>query len=140
MAFVIEKIPQEALLSPDNKLVGFNTDLSQEWAIDRDREAFIVLTRKIGGPYGGTQVTKSYTLSWKGELIYIVADPLPKVYTDQGAIMSWRLHRLTLPEGLQHLSNEVFQLIKDAFVAVGECFNGYEYIAVNVEFKLPSSR
>lgn len=139
MAFVIEKIPQEELISPNQKLVGFNTDLTQEWAIDRDRNAFIVLNRKVGGAYDGTQETKYYTLSWKNELIRIVANPLPKTFTEQGAIMNCRIHGLTIPESLQQQKEEVIALISGAFIAVGEFFNGQRFITVNVEFDLPSS-
>ena len=139
MTFVIEKIPQEALISSIQEYVRFNIDLSQEWAIDRDRNAFIVLTGKVGGPYDGTQVTKYYTLSWNNHLIRITADPLPKTFTEQGAIMNWRIHKLTIPEALQKQKEEVIALIRDAFLAVGEVFNGERFITVNVEFKLPSS-
>jgi len=139
MAFVVEKIPQEVLSSPNQKLIGFNPALSSRWAIDRERDAFIVLNRKLGGAYDGTQETKYFTLSWNNELIQIVADPLIKTFTKEGAVMSWRVHSITIPSALQNRCDEVFQLIKAAFAAVGECFNGYEYISVNVEFKLTSS-
>ncbi|MGZ4969738.1 MAG: hypothetical protein ACXV8O_16705 [Methylobacter sp.] len=135
MAFVIEKIPQEQLTTSSQKLIGFNPKLCSRWAIDRDRDAFIIVNRTEGGAYEGTQATEYYTLSWKNELIRIVAEPLPSTYIEQGAVMSWRIRHLAIPETLQYQKEEVFQLIKDAFTAVGDCFNGHEYFAVNVEFK-----
>jgi len=139
MAFVVEKIPQEELSSPNQKLIGFNPALSSRWAIDRERDAFIVLNRTLGGAYDGTQVTDFYTLCWKGELIRIVADPLPKTYTERGAIMSWRVHGMSLPESLLDRKEYILQLVKDAFTAIGEAFNGQRFIGVNVEFEPTSS-
>ncbi|MGY6277024.1 hypothetical protein [Methylomonas sp. MgM2] len=134
MSFVIEKIPQEELARPDADQIGFNLQLSTRWAVDRNRDAFIILTKKEGGPYEGTQVTDYYTLSWKNEFIHIAADPLPKTFTGQGAVMSWRVHKLTLPKVLQSQKDEVLQLIRDAFGAIGEFFNGKRFISVDVEF------
>jgi len=139
MAFVIEKIPQEELAKPDAELIGFNEKLCTRWAIDHDRDAFIVINRKEGGAYEGTQETDYYTLSWRNELIRIVADPLPKTFTENGAIMSWRVHGLTLPETLQNQRQEALQLVRDAFSAIGEFFNGYRFISVTVEFRLPAA-
>lgn len=139
MAFVVEKIPQEQLTTSSQKLIGFNTKLCSRWAIDRDREAFIILNRTEGGSYEGTQITEYYTLSWKSELIRIVAEPLPSTCIEQGAVMSLRIRYLTIPETFQCQKEEVFQLIKDAFTAVGDCFNGHEYFAVNVEVEPPLS-
>ena len=139
MTFVIEKIPQDALSSSNQELVNINTKLSQEWAIDRDRNAFIVLTRKVGGPYEGTHITKYYTLSWNNELIRIAADPLPCTYAEHGAIMNWRVHKLAIPDVLMPQKEAVLDLIQDAMKAVGDCFNGYEYIACKVQFDLPTS-
>ncbi len=134
MSFVVEKIPQEQLARPDADQIGFNLELCSRWAIDHDRGAFIVLNRAEGGPYEGTQVTDYYTLSWKNELIRIAADPLPKTFTEQGAVMSWRVHKVTLPKVFQSQKNEVLQLIRDAFGAIGEFFNGERFMSVDVEF------
>ncbi|PPD33590.1 MAG: hypothetical protein CTY19_07540 [Methylomonas sp.] len=134
MSFVVEKIPQEELARPDADQIGFNLKLSTRWAVDHDRDAFIVLNRAEGGAYEGTQITDYYTLSWNNELIHIAADPLPKTFKEQGAVMSWRVHKLTLPEALQTQKDEVLQLIRDAFGAIGEFFNGKRFISVDVEF------
>jgi hypothetical protein len=134
MSFIVEKIPQEVLARPDAEQIGFNLELSTNWVVDRNRDAFIILTKKEGGPYKGTQVTKYYTLSWKNELIHMAADPLPKSFTEQGAVMSWRVHKLTLPEVLQSRKDEVLQLIRDAFGAIGEFFNGERFMSLDVEF------
>jgi hypothetical protein len=139
MTFVIEKIPQEALAKPGAELIDFNQKLCTRWAIDHERDAFIVINRKEGGAYEGTQETDYYTLSWRNEFIRIVADPLPKTFTENGAIMSWRVHGLTLPETLQNQRQEVLQLVRDAFSAIGEFFNGYRFISVTVEFRLPAA-
>jgi len=134
MSFVVEKIPQQELARSDAGQIGFNPGLSTHWAIDGDRDAFIVLTKTEGGPYEGTQITKYYTLCWKNELIQIAADPLAKTFKEQGAVMSWRVHKLALPESLQNQKDAVLQLIRDAFGSIGEFFNGERFISVDVEF------
>lgn len=133
MAFVVGKIPE----SEKAKFSFINTKLTSEWAIDEDRRAFIVLTEKHGGPYEGTPITKRYVLWLQGERINIVASPLPATYLEHGAVMNWRVHGLSVPPSLQDKSEDVFQLIRDAFAAVGEVFDGDRYLSVNVEFDLP---
>lgn len=94
----------------------------------------IVLINKFGGAYEGTQVTKYYVLNWQGDLIRIVADPVGETFSEAGATMHWRIHNLEIPESLAHKTEEVSQLIKEAFRAVGEFFNGERFIAVDVHF------
>lgn len=104
-----------------------------KWTIDREREAFLVHTCSWGGPYEGTQITKHFVLSWKGELIHISADPLPTIYTEKGPAMSWRVHRLDFPSKLDQ-KETVFQLVREAFTCMGESFDGDQFVNVSVEF------
>lgn len=138
MAFVVEKIPESE--KPKLTYVVEPHLMFADWAIDRERNAFIVLTNKEGGPYEGTQETKYYTLNWGGELIEIAADPLKDTFPKEGPVGHWRIHRLKLPSTLLERRSEVLQLVRDAFRAVGNCFNGYEYVAVNVDFDLPATK
>lgn len=137
MAFMVEKIPESE--KPKLTYVA-EPSLSSRWVIDRERDAFMVLTNSYGGPYEGTQETDYYTLNWGGELIEIVADRLAKTYPEQGPMANWRVHRLKLPPALQEHRAEVLQLVGEAFRAVGNCFNGYEYVAVNVDFDLSATK
>ena len=136
MAFLIERIPEEEKAKLSIELDDYNPALSSRWAIDHERNAFVVIKKKLGGPYEGTQVTKYYVLMWKGQLIHICADPLKPTYSEVGAVMNWRVHELHVPSSLQGQKNEVMQLIREAFSTVGRSFDGDRYTAVNVEFDL----
>ena len=137
MTFVNERIPEteksnfkfEVKTSPD----GSKPTLSW-WAIDRERDAYVVLVNYYGGPYEGTPRTQYYVLAWKNELIGIEACPQPKTFTENGAVMSWEIHKLRLPSSLQGERGAVFSLIRDAFIAMGEYFDGDRFAFVNVEF------
>jgi len=134
MAFIIEKIPE----TEKKKFPFINIKLSSRWAIDREREVFIAITGTVGGPYEGTVPTDYYTMYWHNEKIDIAATPLPKSFTERGAIMNWHIHGLEIPETLQDRKESVFQLIRDAFSAIGQSFDGDRFLSVNVEFDRPT--
>lgn len=131
--FVAEKMSDEVWKSLPFTVAKRVEDY-RKWAIDRERDAYIVLINKFGGSYEGTQETKYYVLNWQGGLIRIVADPVGETFSEAGATMHWRIHKLEIPESLAHKTEEVSQLIKEAFRAVGEFFNGERFIAVDVHF------
>lgn len=54
--------------------------------------------------------------------------------------MSWRIHKLDIPPGLKNRKNELLELIREAFSAMGYVYNPEHYIAVNVNFDFSSSR
>jgi len=138
MTFINEKIPEQEkekiTLLASSFPNGYNSTLSSWWAIDRECDAYILITNKVGGAYSGTEITEYYTLNWKGSLIHLIADPLKETYLEKGAIMNWRVHKLQIPTELQDQKEAVIQLIRDAFTTVGAGFDGHRYIAVNVEF------
>lgn len=133
MGFVVEEIPQAVL---DKQLPYVNPKLSSRWVVDRDRDAFMVLTNKFGGAYEGTQETKYYTLSWKNQLVHLDADPLPKTFPAEGAVMHWRVHRLLVPPVLEARRDEILELLRDAFRAVGQSFDGDRFVDVELQFGL----
>jgi hypothetical protein len=141
MTFIIEEIPEQEkekiILLASTFPNGYNPSLSPWWAVDREKGVYILITNKVGGAYEGTPVTKCYTLNWEGKLIHLTADPLEEIFLEKGAIMNWRIHELQIPTELQDQKEAVLQLIRDAFTAIGLCFDGDRYIAVNVEFDLP---
>lgn len=142
MAFINERIPEsekEKFTFPVSTRPDGSKPTLWKWTIDYERNVFLVFTDAEGGAYEGTQLTKYFVLSWKGELIYIAADPLPATYLEKGAVMSWRVHRLDIPPPLQNQKEEVLQLVRDAFVAMGELYDGDQFAVVTVEFNLPSS-
>ena len=135
MPFIVEKIPEHIVKKQNAESIGFNLNLSTYWAIDVGRNAFIVLNNKIGGSYEGTQQTKYYTLAWHDKLVRIAANPLTKTFTEQGAIMSWCIHDIKIPHTLSNQEEDLLQLIKDAFSAVGDAFDGDRFTKVNVIFQ-----
>lgn len=130
MTFVVESISE----SDKTKYPYVNTDLSSMWVIDRDHGVFMALISKLGGAYEGTQTTKCYVLGGLGAQVFIHADPQPLQFTEQGPVMSWRVHELKIPTALQNRKQDILQLTCDAFKAVGSCFDGFRYFAVKVEF------
>lgn len=109
-----------------------------KWAIDKNRDAYLVLINKVSGAYEGTQETKYYELSWKNQLISIASDFLKQTFDEKRATMHWRIHKLDIPELLLDQHEDVINLIKEAFRTVGEFFDGDRYIAVEVEFNITS--
>lgn len=144
MPFVVEKIPEDVVT--DGVLSHYSAyakdryySISSRWAVDRERNAQMAIVSAVGGasgPYDGTQETDGFALFWNEYVIGIYADPLPKSYPPSGPEMNWRVHRLQLPEALQSRRDEVLDLIRDAFRAVGKSFNGERFAAVNVKFDL----
>jgi hypothetical protein len=139
MTFIAEKMPEEAKEKLPFKVF---TDYSGDkptlgwWAVNKEQDAYVVLINKEGGAYEGTQLTKHYVLNWAGHLISISADPLDPTFSEAGATMHWRIHKLNIPDELKNKQEEVMNLIKEAFRAVGDVFNGERYVAVEVEFNI----
>lgn len=136
MAFLIERIPDEEKAKLSEELDDYNPDLSSRWAIDRERNAYVAIKNKVGGPYEGTQITEYYVLSWGGKLIHITADPLKPSFNEKGVTMNWRVEALRIPRELQDKNEDVMRLVKDAFTSIGQSFDGDRYLAVNVDFRL----
>jgi len=143
MAFVNERIPDvekenfgfSVFTQPD----GSKPTLSR-WTIDRERNAFLVLTHTEGGGYEGTQPTEHYVLSWNGNLIRFAGDAKSSGSMEAGQMMSWRVHHMVIPSTLENKWEMVLQLIREALDAKGWLYDRDCLVAVNVEFDLSSSR
>jgi hypothetical protein len=139
MTFIAEKMPEEAKEKlPFKVFTDYSGDKPtlSKWAVDKERDAYFVLINKEGGAYEGTQLTKHYVLNWAGHLISISADPLDETFTEAGSTMHWRIHKLNIPDELKDKQEEVKSLIKEAFRATGQHFNGERFFAVEVEFNI----
>ena len=139
MPFIAEKMPDEAKEKlPFKVFTDYSGDKPtlSKWAVDKERDAYFVLINKEGGAYEGTQLTKHYVLNWTGHLISISADPKAPTFSEAGATMHWRIHKLNIPIELKNKQEEVMGLIKEAFRAVGDLFNGERFFAVEVEFNI----
>ena len=139
MTFIAEKMPDEAKEKlPFKVFTDFDGGKPTlwKWAVDKERDAYLVLVRSEGGAYEGTQITEHYVLNWKGNLISISADPLGETFTEAGSTMHWKIHKLNIPDELKIKHEEVMVLIKDAFRVVGQFFNGERFFDVEVEFNI----
>lgn len=142
MTFVNEHIPETekekftfpVFTRPD----GSKPTLSW-WTIDRERNAFLVITNILGGGYEGTPETHYYVLSWNGNLIRFAGDPQTSGSMETGQVMSWRLHHLVIPPALQNSQKEVLQLIREALDAKDWPYRRSSFVTLNIEFDLSSS-
>jgi hypothetical protein len=137
MAFVNELIPEEQKDKfPFPVYIGYggSKPTLYKWTIDRQRNAYLVLVNGEGGGYEGTPVTKHFVLNWDGNLISLSADPLGTSKVTSGVVMSWRIRHLVIPPALQSKKEEVIALIREAFSAMGDIYDGEKYVTVNVDF------
>jgi len=142
MAFVNELIPEEEKAKftfPVYTERDGSKPTLYKWTIDREREIFLVKTKKEGGGYDGTPVRNSFALVWKGELIRFTGEQSFIGSTDAATILSWRIFRLEIPPALQNRKDEVLQLIREALDAQGLLYNRSRVIALNVEFDFSTS-
>lgn len=142
MAFVNELIPEEQKDKfPFPVQIGYDGSKPTlyMWTIDRERDVFLVRVREVGGGYEGTPVTTHFIMSWHGNLISIAADRVGVTEDENGVVLTWRVHRLVIPPGLQEQREAVVSLIKEAFATMGDIYDGEQYAAVNIDFKITST-
>ena len=143
MTFVNELIPEsekEKFTFPVTTKHDGSKPTLWKWTIDRDRNAYLVFTKSVGGGYEGTPLTKFFVLNWNGKLIYLCAEPLGTSRKPAGVVMSWRIHKLDIPSDLPNTQEELMQIIREAFAMMGDLYDGEQYVAVNVDFDLSPSR
>jgi hypothetical protein len=78
-------------------------------------------------------------MNWQGNLISITADRVGVTEDENGVVLTWRVHRLVIPSVLQEQRGAVVALIKEAFATMGDIYNGEQYAAVDVDFKITST-
>lgn len=136
--FVIEKMPEEAKVNLPFD-VAVESDGSKptlwKWAVDKAQDAYMVATNVVGGSYSGVPITKYFMMSWRGNLIPISAEPVGHKFNELGTTVLWKINEISLPEALLANRGEVITLIKDAFKAIGEFFDGERYAGVEVDFE-----
>lgn len=137
MAFVNELIPEEqkdkfpfpVFTRPD----GSKPTL-WKWTIDRERNAYLVVTNVLGGGYEGTHQDEYYVLNWEGELISFAAEQHLAINTQEGDVLTWKIHRLDVPPSLEERRDQVLQLIWESLDVQGLLYNRSRVSAVNVQF------
>lgn len=138
MAFMNEKIPSEVKetlpLSVQRSPFDGSAPTLWKWTIDRAREAYLVCTGKEGGSYEGTQLTESYALVWRGQVVTFGGDPT-RTTGPQGAVsLRWRIYGLQIPETLRDREQEVVAMITEALDAKGFLFDRTCLASVDVHF------
>lgn len=121
-------LPFEVVTYPDEKKPTLG-----KWAVDSERNAYIVLASTAGGGYEGTRVTEYYVLNLQGDLISITASPLDKTFSEAGTTMHWKVNQITLPKSLPVNMAEVIGIVRDAFRVIGQFFDGERYVDVQIE-------
>jgi len=138
MAFVNELIPdeQKEKLPFPVKVSPFDGSKPTlwKWTIDRERDVYLVVASIWGGGYEGTPPDYYYVLSWKDELILFSAEEYLSGTRETDQTLTWKVHRLEIPESLQDKKEEVLQLIREALDAQGWLYNRDCLEAVFVEF------
>jgi len=137
MAFVNEAIPEEQKNEfpfPVYTARDGSKPTLYKWTIDRERDAYLVVTNVKGGGYEGTAVTEHFVLSWKGELIRFQCNPQSSGNTAVGQMLSMRIHHLMIPPALQNHKEEVLQLIREILDAKDWPYRRSAYVEVNVQF------
>lgn len=139
MGFINEKMPEEAKKTlnidvhtrPDG-----STPTLWKWTIDRERNAFLILTDTEGGAYEGTPLTRHYVLSWNESLIRMIAFRSDTIRTESGVEMTWSVRKVYLPQKLENRKTEVIKIIEDAFSTLGQSYNGEKFAKVYVDVEL----
>lgn len=138
MAFVNELIPEaeKAKFTFPVSISPFDGSKPTlwKWTIDRERDAYLVVTDVKGGGYSGTQPDYYYVLCWKGEQIFFAARKQMSGSKEDGFVLTWQMHRLEIPPQLQGREDEVIRLIQEALDERGEFCDRAGLAAVNVWF------
>lgn len=137
MVFVNELIPESEkrnLPFPvTTRLSGAKPTL-WKWTIDRERDAYLVLARREGGGYEGTEATEHYVLSWKGELIKFSGISRTLDRPGVGSVLVWNILNVTLPPALMSDMDFVRNLIVEALDAMGLLYRRDRIKEVVIEF------
>lgn len=139
MAFVNELIPDEQkdkFQFPVSTRHDGSKPTLWKWTIDRERDAYLVTTAILGGGYEGTPEDHYCVLCWESELVPFAAEQKMSGSNPKDLVLTWKIHRLDIPENLQARKDEVLQLIREALDAQGLLYNRNRVAATNVEFRI----
>ena len=141
MAFVNEKIPEEEKEKFEFP-VFTETDGSKptlwKWTIDKERDAFLVITDKEGGGYQGTPETCHFALSWRGNFINFIGELQFLGNSRSEQSISWKVSKLVISSEIKNRHDEVFELIRESLDVMGWLYDRECLVAVNVDF-IPTS-
>lgn len=121
MAFVNETISEAD--KPKYEAYGFKSPFRNEvlppwrWAIDRERDAFLVCLGGQGG--GNSEIPMIYVLVWKGAVIRFHTFRKGRGDAQTGQEWWWNVLDISTPEHLKPKQAEIFQLIREALTECG---------------------
>lgn len=137
MTFVNELIPEEQkdkFPFPVHIAYDGSKPTLWKWTIDREQDAYLVVTNVLGGGYEGTPSDEYYVLSWGGELVSFAAEQHLSGSNSKDMTLTWNVHRLNIPPALQERRDQVLQLIRESLDAQGLLYNRSRVVAVDVQF------
>ncbi len=138
MAFVYEKISESDREWINSfGIISMSTGepiMTPYWAIDREREVFLV---SIGGGQGfyTSEAPQYFAMVWGKNLIKLATFSEGDGKISSGVKMRWKITQIDAPESLLNVKGELIELIKEAIGALGiagrNCVSktDFEYIA-----------
>jgi len=137
MAFINEHIPEEVkeefTFPVSTRPDGSKPTLSK-WTIDRKRNAFLVITKIVGGGYSGTDPEEYFVLSWNKQLIKFSGSYKTSGGKGNGYSMTWHLSEVEIPPCIEEKRSEVLTLISEALDTKGMFFSRASIVSVSVGF------
>ena len=137
MAFINERIPEEekekftfeVTTRPD----GSKPTL-YKWTIDRERNAFLLTTKKSGGDAGGSETITYFVLVWNSHVVQF-SGSYERSRDNAGKItQNWNIENLEIPSSISDLKEEIVRLIRDALDVRGVLYSrkNIDYVIVNI--------
>jgi hypothetical protein len=102
----------------------------RKWAIDRERDAFLV---SLGGRGGErSEIPAFFVLVWKGEVIRFDAFTKGRGDAQSGVEKWWNIFAISIPKHLESQREEILQLIREAIEVCGQHFDRAYVKAVHI--------
>lgn len=137
MAFVNEIIPEEEkekFTFPVSTRADGSKPTLWKWTIDREREAYLILSKVLGGGYEGTEPVEYLVLIWRDQLITFCGENKVSGNRQDGYSVTWHITDLNIPGSLQDRKAEVLELIREALDVKGLDFVRLNLKAIAVNF------
>ena len=138
MAFVNERIPEEEK-EKFNFEVSTRPDGSKPtlfmWTIDRERNAYLVITSiKGGGADWGTKTTY-FALMWNSHVVRFSGIDKRSRDDTGNFILNWQIESLEIPSPISEQKEEIIVLVRDALDVMGILYSrkGVDRVVVDVE-------
>ena len=137
MAFINERIPEE-----EKEKLAFEVSTRPDgskptlykWTIDRERNAYLVTTKVIGGGAGGGKTIEYFALVWNSNVVGF-SGYYQRTRDNVGSItQNWYIQNLEIPSSISDLKEEIVRLVRDALDVRGVLYSrkNIDYVVVNI--------